>query len=616
MTIVIQDIPLSKLIPSKANVRRTGRTMQIGELAASIAAHGLLQNLTVRPVAADGGKTFEVIAGGRRLAALKLLAKKKAMPTNAPIPCHIVEEGISEEISLAENALQCPMHPADQYEAFAKLHHQHGMNAEDIAARFGVTPTMVKQRLKLGAVSPKLMKLYRAEDISLDQLTAFTITDDHAKQERVWNDLPQFHRSREAILRVLGEGQVESSDRRALFVGAEAYEAAGGIIIRDLFDPEGGGFFADEALVNRLAREKLEQEAEKVSAEGWKWVEVDFTSDGSATADMRRVYPNAVKLSPTEKKRLRKLQTRHDALCDKQGEDMTEKAAAQLSRLEAAIEALERYEYRPADIAKAGAIVTLGHHGDIRIERGFVLPEDEPEKKADKRKAARDGKDEADTLALSEKLVAELTAHRTAALRNELAQNPALALTAAVHAMAAVTFAPCAQVSCLGLTVRSAWLATHAPGIDEAPAGRALAERHQAWAIRLPPESDALWAFIRDLPQAEQLELLAHCLAQSLNAVQTPGHRGIEAAAHADTLASETKLDMAAYWRPTVTGYLGRVSKEHILAAVREGVSPEAAANLASMKKAAMAEAAEQRLAGTGWLPPLLRGGVSGDRAA
>jgi len=161
MTNAIKDIPLSKLVPSPSNVRRTGWEAQIEELAASIAAHGLLQNLSVRAAldvdGADTGK-FEVVAGGRRLAALKLLVKRKVLPKAAAIPCLLLETGLVEEISLAENITQCPMHPADQYEAFARLAREHGMAAEDIAARFGVTPSVVKQRMKLGAVAPAWMR--------------------------------------------------------------------------------------------------------------------------------------------------------------------------------------------------------------------------------------------------------------------------------------------------------------------------------------------------------------------------------------------------------------------------------------------------------------------------
>lgn len=609
MLTVIQEIPLSKLLPSKANVRRTGRTAQVGELAASIEAHGLLQNLTVRPVMNGSKKphAYEVIAGGRRLAALNLLAKRNAMTSDAPIPCHIVEEGISEEISLAENTGQCPMHPADQYEAFAKLHQQHGMSAEDIAARFGVTATVVKQRLKLGAVSPKLMKLYRDGEMNLEQLSAFAISDDHDKQVRVWNELPSFHRDRESILEALNEGQVPSTDRRAVFVGAKAYEAAGGIITRDLFDPEGGGFFADAELLTRLTRERLQAHADKATKEGWKWVEIDPSGDSDATADMRRIYPKAVKLSPADKKRLRKLQTRHDALCDKHGEDMPTKAAEQLARLETAITALERYEFHPADIARAGVVVTLDRDGEVAIEDGFIRAEDEPEKKpakADRTRAKEAGEGQAP---LSEKLVADLTAHRTAALRLELAQNPAMALVATVHALAAATFYVGETASCLDIMPRSGPLSSYAPGIEDTVAGRVIAEQHEAWAKRVPQEAEGLWNFIHGLSEAERLSLLAQCVSHTVNAVQAPGHRGTGRGAHATVLAQALSLDMTKYWQPTAAGYFGRVSKERIVEAVSEGVSVEAAGNLATMKKQAMAEAAAERLAGKGWLPAVLR---------
>ena len=412
MTYAIQEIPLSKLIASSANVRRTGRSANIGELAASIEAHGLLQNLTVRPMPNGKKKpeAFEVIAGGRRLAALKVLAKRKALPANVSVPCNIIIEAIAEEISLAENALQCPMHPADQYEAFAKLHDEHGMTAEDIAARFGVTSAVVKQRLKLGAVSPKLMKLYRSGEMNLDQLTAFAITDDHKKQERVWSDLPPFNCDREAILHALSEGQVGSDDRRAVFVGVKAYEAAGGVIVRDLFDSEGGGFFADAELLGRLAREKLQGFADTISTEGWKWIAIEPEFDHGMMGDMRRIYPEAVKLSKNERKQLRKLQTRYDALCGKYADaDMPEKIAAQCERLERAIEAFDKREFTGADFAIAGAIVTLSHDGEVRVERGLVRSEDEPNKKSGKAdKKSANGEPSDGKAPLSEKLVADL----------------------------------------------------------------------------------------------------------------------------------------------------------------------------------------------------------------
>ncbi len=613
MTYAIQEIPLSKLVASTANVRRTGRTSNIGELAASIEAHGLLQNLTVRAVENGRKKpeTFEVVAGGRRLAALKVLAKRKALPANAAIPCQVLEEGIDEEISLAENVGQCPMHPADQYEAFAKLHDERGMSAEDIAARFGVTPAVVRQRLKLGAVSPKLMKAYRGDELSLDQLSAFAITDDHKKQERVWSGLPSFNRDRESILDALSEGQVRSDDHRAVFVGAKAYEAAGGAMVRDLFDAEGGGFFADAELLNRLAREKLQAHADKTASEGWKWVSVAPEYDHGMTADMRRVYPEAIRLTKKEQKQLRRLQTRHDALCDRHGEDMPGKAVAELERFERAIEALDRHEFRPVDVAAAGAIVTIGHDGEVRIERGFVRGEDEPKKKD---KAKRDSSDaDEKTTALSERLIADLTAHRTAGLRNELTLHPSTAFVATVHALvAAAFFSGGESVSCLNVMLRSASLSAHASGIDETPAMRQITARHEMWAKRFPKDPAKLWNAIHGLVESERFDLLAHCVSLSLNAVHASRHRGIEGGDHADILARELALDMTAYWQPTAENYFGRVAKERILEAVSEGASPEAAKNLGVMKKGVMAAAAEKALAGKGWLPALLRSNPNG----
>src|SRR5262249_12408323 len=158
--------------------------------------------------------------------------------------------------------------------------------------RFGVPVTLVRQRLRLGAVSPALLAAYREGKLTLEQMMAFTVTDDHARQEQVWqaldwNDGPHF------IRRTLTEGQVPSDDRRAVVLGAEVYEAAGGVITRDLFADENGGYFADAALLDKLVAAKLEQEAQTVRAEGWAWVMVSPEFDHRATSDMRRVYPHA-----------------------------------------------------------------------------------------------------------------------------------------------------------------------------------------------------------------------------------------------------------------------------------------------------------------------------------
>jgi ParB family transcriptional regulator, chromosome partitioning protein len=613
-------VPLDRLKKSPKNVRKVPHTSaDIKAFAASIAAIGMLQYPVVEPEIGPKGKptgNYLVNAGeGRRLAQL-LRVKRKEIKADEPIRCILDTEHSATEISLAENAIRCDMHPADQYEAFAKLHSEEGLSAEDIAARFGVTAAVVRQRLKLGAVSPKLMMLYRKGEMNLDQLSAFAITEDHERQERVWKELAPFNRSRHAILHALSEGQVRSDDRRALFIGASAYEEAGGSVIRDLFDAKGGGFFADAELLNRLVGEKLQRHAEKVAAEGWRWVVAEPELGREASADMRRVFAKPVPLSKAERKRLRKLEARYKALYDKYADaDVPADDAAKLERIEAAVAALCKEEYKAQDLALAGAFLTLAGDGSVRVERGYVRAEDEPKSKAKAKQKGNGSTKDADGLApISEKLVGELTAYRTSALRNELAQHPATALIALVHALALATIFEGSEASCLQITPKSAWLSGHAPGIDESVAEKQIAERHAAWGKRLPSDSEGLWDFIHGLSDAERLDLLAHCVSLTVNAIRAPRQRNGESEAHTAILAREVGLDMTAYWQPTAASYFGRVSKERIVQAVREAVSEQAAQNIASMKKLAMAEAAEAALAGKGWLPALLR--QSPDKAA
>jgi ParB family chromosome partitioning protein len=374
--------------------------------------------------------------------------------------------------------------------------------------------------------------------------------------------------------------------------------------VRDLFDTDGGGFLTDPDLLDRLVREKLQETADKVTGEGWRWVAVSVEFDHGEASGMRRVFPEALPLSRKERKQLKKLQVRYDALGEKYpNDDLPADVQAKLDRIEAAIDRLSKYAYRAKDLALAGAFVALGHDGSIRIERGYVRPEHEPQAKAQP-----SGKDDAEAHSapgLSEKLVAELTAHRTSALRNELAKHPETALIALTHALALDCFYPGRPLSCLEVRVRSAFLPSHAPAIDAGLAGREIAERHEDMGKRLPREADQLWPFIRDMSDADRQALLAHCVSLGVNAVQTRGQEETSLA-HAAILGRELNLDMTSYWQPTSVNYFGRVSKERILEALREGSVSDAEA-VARLKKPAIAEAAETALLGKGWLPAVLR---------
>lgn len=254
-------VPLNKLKKSPRNARKVPHSeATIAALAASIQHKGLIQNIVIEPEIKDGEPTgcYLVTAGEGRRLAYQLRAKRKEIKKNHPVRCWLDTENDPSEISLDENVTRENMHPADQFERFHELSRDKGWGAEEIGARFGVSPDVVKRRLKLGAVSPKLVEVYRQDGLTLDQLAAFAITDDHARQEQVFENL-SFNKEPWLIRRGLTADKVPASDRRAVFIGADAYAEAGGNVIRDLFTEDDGGFFEDAGLLDTLAVERLRE---------------------------------------------------------------------------------------------------------------------------------------------------------------------------------------------------------------------------------------------------------------------------------------------------------------------------------------------------------------------
>jgi ParB family chromosome partitioning protein len=624
------DVPLNKLKKSPRNARRTPHAeADIEALAASIAVKGVLQAPVVEPetdaAGAPTGCYFVTIGEGRRLALL-LRAKRKEIKKTEPVRCVVNLSNDPHEISLDENVTRTGMHPADQFEAFRRLAEERGFSAEEIAARFGVSAQVVRQRLRLGAVNPTLMDLYRAGELNLDQMMAFAVSEDHARQVQVLDQLGA-HRPPYLIRRAMTEAKVSAADRRAVFIGAEAYGEAGGTILRDLFTEDGGGWFEDPALLDRLVAEKLAGIAEEVrTKEGWKWAEphVDFPR----ALGLARVYPHPVARSEEETAQIAKLSEEYDALVDQWDavEELPPEVEARFREINAALDAFgDGTAYDPEEIARGGVFVILGQDGVARIERGLIRPEDvpapelEPEAEPGEAEARTDGEvdesrpeaeaaEEDPGAPLSERLVLDLTAHRTLALRDALAANATVALSAVVHALALFAFYPAYErPTCLEIKGVSADLDGPAPGIDDTRAGRSVAERHAAWASRVPKAADELWAFVQGLSATDLLDLLAHCASLTVNAVRSPFDRKPGAWAHADRLAEAVDLDMTGYWTPTVANYLGRVTKGRIAEAVREAVSEDAAERIGGLRKPDMASEAEALLAGKGWLPSLLR---------
>jgi ParB family chromosome partitioning protein len=623
-----RDIPFNKLVLSQANVRRIKAGVSIEELAEDIARRTLLQSLTVRPVLdADGAETgmFEIPAGGRRYRALELLVKQKRLSRTAPIPCVIRTEGIAEEDSLAENIQRAPLHPLDQFRAFLALREK-GLGEEEIAAAFFVTAQVVRQRLKLASVSPKLLDVYADDGMTLDQLMAFTVNADHERQEHVWDGL-QHSYSKEPyhIRRLLTEGAVRASDKRAVLVGVAAYEEAGGTVLRDLFQADDGGWLQDAGLLGRLVTEKLEREAEAIRAEGWRWIEVALDFPYGHTYGLRRLVGEESPLTEEELATQDALRAELEQLeqAYAEADDMPDEIDRHLSEIETALAAFENrpLTYDPEDRARAGAFASIDGSGALRIERGYVGPEDEapivpdaPEQGFEVTAAAVPAgrepdpvvRGEPDTLPDSEedeglkplpdRLMTELTSHRTLALRHAVGGDFDTAFLAALHVLCLKLFYRYGCDSCLEIDAKGIAFAQQAPGLNDTALAKAVDERHRLWAEQLPRETEELWGALLSFDSDSRQALFAHCVALSLNAVFEPWNRRPRALAHADRIAEAVGLDMvAAGWTPTVDTYLGRVPKARILEAVREAKGDAEAQRITHLKKSDMAEKAPKQ---------------------
>jgi ParB family chromosome partitioning protein len=634
-----RDIPFNKLILSQSNVRRIKAGLSIEELAEDIARRGLLQGLCVRTVSDENGTEtgmYEIPAGGRRYRALELLVKQKRLAKTAPVPCIVREGGIAEEDSLAENVQRAPLHPLDQFRAFLALKEK-GQSEEEIAAAFFVSVNIVKQRLKLASVSPRLLDIYAEDGMTLDQLMAFTVSGDHERQEQVFERLYQsYDKQPHTIRRMLTEDSVRAADKRVQFIGIDPYVTAGGTVMRDLFQGDDGGWLQDVALVDRLVAEKLKEESEKIPAEGWKWIAVAPDFAYGHTFGLRQLRGESMPLTAEEEATRDALQAEFNRLSEEYDsvEELPETVDERFSELETALAAFENrpIAFDPAEVARAGAFISIDQGGALRIERGYVRPEDElpvevPEADSSevKHAMAADAEGEAAVTAeadeaapepeedeglspISDRLMTELTAHRTLGLRQSLGEHPDVAFLAALHALTLKVFYHYGSDSCLELEMKSVAFGNQASGLNDSAAAEAIRTRHDGWAKRLPKEPADLWDTLRGWDVSSRSGLFAHVVSLSVNAVHESWNRRPRALAHADRLARAVDLDMAAMgWKPTVDNFLGRVTKARILQAVAEAKGQRAADRIEHLKKGDMATEAETLLAGTGWLPEPLR---------
>ena len=637
---VIRPIPLDRLERSPANVRRTeaGQTA-FAELKASIAAHGLLENLVARSIGPgeDGGEHYAVIAGARRLAALNDLAKDGVLPDDHPIPCRVIDNGAPDsELSLAENVVRVAMHPADQVQAFGTLAND-GASVADIAARFGVSERTVEQRLRLGNAAPEILDAYRAGEIDLETLKAFAVTVDQARQMAVWEQVKDqgYRPSGWQVKRMLTQDRVPAASAIATFVGVDAYEAAGGIVDRDLFadEDEWGIWFEDADLLSKLAMDRLQAAADELATR-WKWADARIEVNWSDLARFGRVHPTPGETTDEEKAEIERLHVRHDELVNMDEDAWTGELAAEgeaietrLADIEAAVEA--RAVFRPEHIAVSGCIVTVSNEGRMQLVQGLVRPEDIPAAEAndddaqngtghDDAGAAGDGTSSIQAPSISGPAMPparpdpeaearkdagvgiglgdDLRSIRTALVKAHLAGDFGAAFDLMLFQMGRAVFTPAYHDHTLDIAVRETPDRPPLRANDDAfaamsPGETMLADRSHLSFDWLAMEDDGdAFAALCALPEADKQRLFAACVARTVK-----GQLAFEAGARPELEAIVARLDIdfSACVRPTAELFWSRIRKDRMLAVAREVLGVEWAHGHRKDKKATLSTAME-----------------------
>jgi ParB family transcriptional regulator, chromosome partitioning protein len=621
------NISLSQLALSPDNVRKTAPTAaEDAELEASIRAKGILQNLIVHRPGIDGRGIHLVIAGGRRLRILQKLAAEGAIDADTKVPCKIEQPEDGLETSLAENTIRAAMHPADEFVAMAALI-DGGATIDAVATRFGTSERHVKQRLRLGKLAPELLDAYRAGDISLEAVTAFTLGADHQAQLAVWHQLKDHSYIQPyTVKRLLTESAVPLDSDLGMFVGAAAYEAAGGRITRDLFSGDDEGFLDDAALVKRLAIEKLEAKAAELRPQ-WKWTRAVLDLEYGELAQYARVRPQPAEVPSELAAEIESIERRLGELEDIGEEDFTDELAAEAAQLEERhgeidemIDGLALFSDK--DRARAGCIVTIGDDGEFCLHQGLVeraasrgataahagdadgnigddgdeafvspLPEDEDE--GDARPAPGAEQALRKECGFSQMLVDDLKAHRLQITRAYLAGDFAVAFDLALYSLCVDLFERFGYRSHpLDLRATESAPRSSLNDLSGTPADR-LIEAHGGaldldW-MKLPPAEG--FAALAALPAEPKQRLFAWCIASCLKpqlAIEDRADPVIECAGR------RLAIPFADLWRPTAANYWGRVKKAHGLAIGKEILGDRWARDHADDKKPILAAALEK----------------------
>ncbi|HFT9342630.1 TPA: ParB/RepB/Spo0J family partition protein [Escherichia coli] len=593
------SVPLASLIKSPLNVRTVPYSAEsVSELAESIKGVGLLQNLVVH--ALPGGR-HGVAAGGRRLAALNMLAERNILPADWPVRVKVIPQELATAASMTENGHRRDMHPAEQIAGFRAMA-QEGKTPAQIGDLLGYSPRHVQRMLKLADLEPVILDALAEDRITTEHCQALALENDTTRQVQVfeaacqsgWGGKPDVR----VIRNLITESEVAvAGNSKFRFVGADAFSPDE--LRTDLFSDDGDGY-VDRVALDAALLEKLQAVAEHLrEAEGWEWCAGRMEPVGECREDAGTYRclpePEAV-LTEAEEERLNELMTRYDALENQCEESDLLEAEMKLMRCMAKVRA-----WTPEMRAGSGVVVSW-RYGNVCVQRGVQLrSEDDAADDADRTEQMQE---KASVEEISLPLLTKMSSERTRAVQAALMQQPdkslaLLAWTLCLNVFGSGAYSKPAQIS---LECKHYSLTSDAPSGKEGAAFMAMMAEKARLAALLPEGWSRDMTTFLSLSQEVLLSLLSFCTACSIHGVQTR-ECGHTSRSPLDTLESAIGFHMRDWWQPTKANFFGHLKKPQIIAALNEAGLSGAARDAEKMKKGDAAEHAEFHMKDNRWVP-------------
>lgn len=593
------SVPLASLIKSPLNVRTVPYSAEsVSELAESIKGVGLLQNLVVHALPGD---RHGVAAGGRRLAALNMLAERGIIPADWPVRVKIIPQELATAASMTENGHRRDMNPAEQIAGFRAMA-QEGKTPAQTGDLLGYSPRHVQRMLKLADLAPVILDALAEDRITTEHCQALALENDTARQVQVfeaacqsgWGGKPDVR----VIRNLITESEVAvAGNSKFRFVGADAFSPDE--LRTDLFSDDGDGY-VDRVALDAALLEKLQAVAEHLrEAEGWEWCAGRMEPVGECREDAGTYRclpePEAV-LTEAEDERLNELMTRYDALENQCEESDLLEAEMKLMRCMAKVRA-----WTPEIRAGSGVVVSW-RYGNVCVQRGVQLrSEDDVADDADRTEQVQE---KASVEEISLPLLTKMSSERTLAVQAALMQQPdkslaLLAWTLCLNVFGSGAYSKPAQIS---LECKHYSLTSDAPSGKEGAAFLALMAEKARLAALLPEGWSRDMTTFLSLSQEVLLSLLSFCTACSIHGVQTR-ECGHTSRSPLDTLESAIGFHMRDWWQPTKANFFGHLKKPQIIAALNEAGLSGAARDAEKMKKGDAAEHAEFHMKDNRWVP-------------